>query len=113
MGAVDEVAYPRRRAVLGIQPAGPSAEELDLASQDTQLGDASIDLGRLGLEQSGHVGTGDLAPVPKGHHLAQLAQGEARRLAGPDEGQPAQGVIVVVAIAGGGPFRAPSRPTCS
>lgn len=95
----DEVADLVGLAVGGVECAGSLFEALEVAAQGLEGGDALVDLGFAALEQFGDVAAGGFAAVAQGDDLADLAQGEADRLRGPDEDQPGNHGVVVVAVA--------------
>jgi hypothetical protein len=101
----DDVADPLGRALLRIQGGSPRCQLPQLTTQLLELGDAGVELGGTALEQVGDVGAGCLSVVAEGDDLADLAQGEADRLGGADEPEPAQGRRVIGPVAGGGAGR--------
>src|SRR4029453_315405 len=96
-----DVAHLFGWALLRIQGGGPLGQLPELGAQLLELPDARIELGGVTLQQVGDMSAGGLPVVAEGDDLADLAQGEADRLAGADEPEPPQRRRVIAAVAGG------------
>jgi hypothetical protein len=80
----------------------PLGHTRKFSSDGLQLGDLGVDLGHPGAQQGLAVAAGAQALVADGQQLGDLPQAQADPLGALDEPQPADGVLLVLAVAGGG-----------
>jgi hypothetical protein len=83
----------------------PLQHPRQLGPDRLQLGHLGVDLSHAGAQQRLAVAAGTQALVADGQQLPNLAQAQADPLSALDEPQPRNRVLVVLAVAGGGPLR--------
>ena len=76
-------------AVLGVKGGGPLGQLLKLAAELLELPDAHLQISGMTPQQVADMGARGLPAIAEGDDLADLAQGEAYRLGGADEPEPA------------------------
>lgn len=79
-------------------------QAVQLGLQESQLADGAADVVGAGAEQLEHVAARRLAFVAQGDDTADFAQGQSKRLRGPDERESVEHRVVVVPVAGRGPI---------
>jgi hypothetical protein len=94
------VTDPPRVAVSGVEALGPASEAAKVGSKVLQLGDPPVEFVGPRPDQLEDMPARHLAPVPQGHDLPDLAQGQTDSLGGPHEGQTVEGAFVVDAVTG-------------
>lgn len=90
-------------AVSGIQSTETIAQGEQFAAGVLELLKPRGDLRQAVTDEPGDVVTGGLPAVADGEHLADVGQREPRSLRLPDEADPGDGTVPVVAVAGGRP----------
>lgn len=94
----------------GVDVTSPVPEPSDLLTQRGELSDAAFEVGCVGVEQGGDVSAGRALSLADVHDLANLGEGEAGCLGGPDEREHVEHMRVVVAVAGWSPVGRGKEP---
>jgi len=103
VGSGDDLADGFRPTVGGVECFGTCGEAGELDPEVRELGDAAVDVDGMLVDESPDLGAGSVAAVPHGDDAVYLAEREPVGPGGADEREPVEGVVLVVAVAVGGP----------